>query len=692
MRQLFFHRARRITRLALLGFGAALVAGTAAAAVPPAARPDTAIVAVEPVIVTAVAPISALTFTTDPRVPRQPVPASDGGDFLKTVPGFAVIRTGGTNGDPVLRGMIGSRVNVLTDGSCMLGACPGRMDSPTSYIVPETFDRLTVLKGPQTVIWGPGASAGTVRFDRQAPAFVAAGARVTSALTGGSWGRNDQMADFAAGVARGDLRVSASRSQQDDYEDGDGERVPSRWNKWTVDGALGWNAPTRTRLELDAGTSDGEARYAGRRMDATQIERRTIGLRARQEFTGVLESIEGQLGWYDVDHVMDNFSLRPTNPSLAMPMTSNVGRRTWAGRLATTWRPGGDLNLVAGADHAWNLHRIRQVAGPNYLGVPWKDDAEFSDVGGFAELNWIALPSTRVVSGGRWDFALAQDRRALTAGMTPMPNPTRGRTREKQLPSGFVRIEREAGEHASLYAGVGHNERFPDYWELISPAKGPAGSVNAFAAIQPERLTQLDLGTQFALPHARAWVSAYAGRVVNDILFQYTTVMGTTTTAARNVDARIAGAEAGATWRLRRAWTLESSIAYSWGRNQTENKPLAQLPPLESRTSLAYDDGRAWSIGVLGRLVATQERFALDQGNVVGRDLGRTAGFGLLSLNAARRLPHGFVVAAGVDNLLDRTYAEHLNLAGNSIFGYPASPERIHEPGRTMWLKLNVKS
>ncbi|MGO2452358.1 MAG: TonB-dependent copper receptor, partial [Pseudomonas taetrolens] len=56
-----------------------------------------------PTVVTAVAPSSPLTVVTHPKDPRQPVPASDGGDYLKTIPGFALIRNGGTNGDPVLR-------------------------------------------------------------------------------------------------------------------------------------------------------------------------------------------------------------------------------------------------------------------------------------------------------------------------------------------------------------------------------------------------------------------------------------------------------------------------------------------------------------------------------------------------------------------------------------------------------------
>ncbi|MDW0348957.1 hypothetical protein [Klebsiella variicola] len=48
-----------------------------------------------------------------------------------------------------------------------------------------------------------------------------------------------------------------------------------------------------------------------------------------------------------------------------------------------------------------------------------------------------------------------------------------------------------------------------------------------------------------------------------------------------------------------------------------------------------------------------------------------------------------FKVSAGVDNLLDKDYSEHLNLAGNSSFGYSANTS-VNEPGRTFWGKINV--
>ena len=77
-----------------------------------------------PVIVTAPMQDRPLTVVTDPKAPRQPVPASDGADLLKSIPGFSVIRKGGSNGDPVLRGMSGSRLGLLIDGGQIGGGCP----------------------------------------------------------------------------------------------------------------------------------------------------------------------------------------------------------------------------------------------------------------------------------------------------------------------------------------------------------------------------------------------------------------------------------------------------------------------------------------------------------------------------------------------------------------------------------------
>jgi iron complex outermembrane receptor protein len=507
-------------------------------------------------MVIAPAPSSPLTIVTDPKSPRQPLPASDGADYLKTIPGFTAIRSGGTNGDLVLRGMFGSRLNILTNGTTMLGACPGRMDAPTSYIAPESYDKLTVINGPQSVIYGPMGSAGTILFERNTKRFAEPGARFDGSVVAGSFGRNDQNADFTAGNPDAYARIIANHAHAQDYKDGNGNTIPSQWDKWNVDTALGLTPDDHTRLELTAGTGDGYARYAGRGMDGVHFRRESLGLRFDKSHIGeVLQRIEAQVYYNDADHVMDNFTLRAPDPMSSMPtaMASDVGRRTLGGRVAATLRWADALQLVTGVD--MQSSRLRSRSGTDlvsYSTLPWVPSASFFNTGAFGELTWFATEQRRLIAGARIDQTTARDDRTVISSMMgARPNPTAGDDRTRTLPSGFVRYEHDvSGLPATVYAGLGHAERFPDYWELISPRMGPAGSVNAFSAIQPEKTTQLDVGAQYKSARLDAWVSAYAG-VVNDfILFNYRPGMMGAMSQVSNVDARIAGGELGGTWRL----------------------------------------------------------------------------------------------------------------------------------------------
>jgi len=654
---------------------------------PPAKTLDT-------LVVISAAPVSPLTWETDPRLPRQPVPASDGADYLKTIPGFTAIRNGGSNGDPVLRGMFGSRLNLLTNDGSMPGACPARMDNPLSYVSPETYDRLVVVKGPQTVLWGPGASAGTVRFERDVPRFEDPGLRAQGSLLAGSFGRNDQVLDLTAGAGSGYARLSANRSAADDYRDGNGDTVPSLWKKWNADAALGWTPDADTVLEFSAGTGDGEARYAGRGMDGSQFKRDSYGLRFRKSgFAGALDSVEASVFHNLADHVMDNYTLREPNPMgpMPMPMASNVERRTQGGRAAVGWK-WTQWDLVAGVDEQRSRHRQRNAMGcGNYRSLPWSTDADFANQGLFAETTWRLAPQSRWVAGARVDRAEATDERAST-GMMGMPNPTAGVTRRETLPAGFLRFEHDlATTPLTWYAGLGHTRRMPDYWELFSPDMGPMGAANAFAGIAPERTTQFDAGLQYRSERVQAWLSAFAGRIDDYILFTYTDggMMGPMSSVA-NVDARTHGAEAGVDWVAGDAWKLGGTVAWTQGRNRSAGGALPQMPPLEARLSANYDNSR-WSFGALLRAVARQDRVAIGQGNVTGRDLGPSAGFATLALNGGYRFDASWQLTFGVDNLFDRAYAEHLNLAGSADFGFPADPVRINEPGRNAWMKLNYR-
>ena len=126
-------------------------------------------------------------------------------------------------------------------------------------------------------------------------------------------------------------------------------------------------------------------------------------------------------------------------------------------------------------------------------------------------------------------------------------------------------------------------------------------------------------------------------------------------------------------------------MAYVRGENDTDHRALAQMTPLVGRIGLNYDN-QTWSFGSLLRLVDSQNRVAVNQGNIVGQDIGKSAGFAVLSLNGGWKPRKGMLIAAGVDNLFDRNYAEHISRAGSMLAGFTQTT-RVNEPGRVLWLK-----
>jgi iron complex outermembrane recepter protein len=666
-----------------------------------AMTPLTPVQSLAPIVVTAAGGNDAngLIVRADPKQPIQPIPASDGADYLQSIVGFSAVKNGGTNSDVTFRGMFGSRIKILTDGTENLGACPNRMDSPTSYISPESYDRISVIKGPQTVQFANTGSAATVIFERTPETFEdGKNYRGQASVLMGSYGRLDHNAEVAVGDSKKYVRLNANRSVSDSYKDGNGVKVPSDWERWNADLALGWTPDENTWLELTGGKADGEAVYAGRSMDGSMFARESLGLRfEKKNVSDVIRKIEAQVNYSFNDHVMDNYSLREFNPAdgMSMPMASNVARRTLNARMAVThqWD---QLQLITGVDTQNNEHSKRSGS----LMSPYQDqarekDMKFQSYGGFAELSYPLSENNKLVSGVRLDQVKVTDERvaSATAGLNTELSET--------LPSAFIRFENKHPDHddGKTYIGLGYVERMPDYWELFSPKHGNAGTANTFNGLNTEKTLQLDAGYQHAHGAFSSWVSAYAGLINDYILMSYhdhsssmpgmNHGMSSKTAGAKNVDATIAGAEAGVGYQFSDAIQADVSAMYAWGKNTTDGKPLPQIAPLEARVNLRYVQEK-YTLGALWRVVNGQNRISQDQGNIVGYDMHQSAGFGTLALNGTYHVKDGIDLSVGVDNVLDKTYKEHLNKSGSAGFGF-AEEQQFNNTGRNYWARISMK-
>jgi iron complex outermembrane receptor protein len=658
----------------------------------------------ETIVITAPPMSLPLEARINTKTAQQPQPANDGASVLKTIPGVFVIRKGGTDGDPVFRGMAASRLNILLDGERILGGCGGRMDPPTAYIFPDAFDEAILHKGPQSVLHGPGASAGTVRFERKAKYFATPGVQAHAAFTVGSFDRYDAFVDVKGGNASGYVEGIATYAHSGDYKDGKGQDVHSRYERKSATAIVGWTTDRDTRLEFSAVRSQAEAAYADRGMDGSAFDRENYAMKfAKARIGGLIDRVDAQVYYNHIDHVMDNYTLRD---AVGMSMASNPDRKTRGGRFAVTLLPAIDLALTLGIDRQADVHTGRSGGGRgsmnDYRDQKRMEDLRFSDTGIFAETRWQASDTGSVIAGLRGDRWRARDSRkniGISGGMSGMshslPNPTVGKHRRETLKSGFLRYEREF-VLGTAYAGIGRSERAPDFWEFGKEAAGAGYTdhLSNFETLKTEKTTQLDLGATLAYGPWQGFVSLFHGKHDDYILIQSqyekSSSMGMTpmrraSTVGRNIDAMTWGGEAGVSYRFTSALKGAASLAYTRGRNQSDHRALAQIPPLEGRFSLDWAQG-AWSAGALWRLVAKQGRYALHEGSVVGQDLGKSGGFGVFSVHGGYRWGKTAYLVFGADNLFDKTYAEHLSKGGAALAGY-AQTTRVNEPGRSLWLR-----
>ncbi|MDK4684918.1 TonB-dependent copper receptor [Kingella negevensis] len=614
----------------------------------------------EPIIVTAAPQKKAGVVQFNTKTAIQPLPASDGAGLLKSVSNMSIIRKGGSSGDPLFRGLGGSRLAIQADEQFIYGGCGGRMDPPTAYIFPTIYDKVIVTKGPQTVTQGMGLVTGSVRFVRKNPQFTDKKTNLNAAYTLGSFGRHDLMADGSIGNDLGYARFSATYNKSDDYKDGDGNRVHSAFERNSQMLQLGITPTTNTDIASTYERSRGEAAYADRMMDGSKFDRDAWNIRATQRnLTDWWTETELRYGRSEVDHVMDNFSLRSATMDKRL---GNPKRETDTAHFKNTF-DFGNVNLQAGIDYMRDKHSARR--GVNYKEKAYEPSQNFKQWGGFAEANWQRTDTQNLIAGYRHDQVTAvydypeyktDEEFSLL------------REQKYKLDSGFIRLEQKVGK-TKYYAGIGIAERSPDFWER-----------EAADTLKPERNNQIDVGAIWKSEKLEGSISLF-GSKINDFILK-----GKNRT--RNIDATRYGGEAELTYRFLPDWNVSSSLAYTHGKNKTDNKSLAQTPPLEWKTSLNWDNGK-YSAGALWRVVAKQNRYHTGYGNIASLDIGESAGFGVLSLNAGWRVNKQMTVQAGVDNVFNKTYSEFVSKGGHPSAGLRTT--RVNEPARQVWLRLQAQ-
>ena len=614
---------------------------------------------------------------------------ADTGEWLSQQNGIATNRMGGHGLDPIIRGLGQNRLNILLDGAYVFGGCPNRMDPPTAYAPLTSYDLVTISKGVTTLRHGAGGSGGTVVFERQQPSFTANDSAISGQL-GSSYATNGEAfkgwGRVLAGGEQGYIRAFGEYSKAQDYKDGAGRKIWSGYESTQGGAALGWTPSSQGWLEVSyEETRERDVKFAGAGMDSPISDNKTYGLRGRYDASAFL-TLSGNLNYSQVEHVMDNFSLRPkAMMKMVVPTTSD----TLTGRLMAEYELGpnqftGGINLLE------NQRSATQISSPSanskQLAFMWPDVTQ-RQVGVFAEVEHSLGANRRVSTGIRADYFEAQADLANSKpadGMMPAAiyNTTYGITgdldRDQWLTGAFMRFEQDLGQWQRAFVSLSRNQRMGDATEMYMARGNWVGNPD----LKPETSHQADLGL-LGQSQAFDYSAVVFSNQVTDYIYRDVNAGKST---YRNIKAALYGLELDSTLRYAGNWETRGQLSLLRGDNRSDGGSLAQITPYQGQVSQHWINAQ-WEVATTFRLAEKANRLNADANEKA------TAGYGLVDLSLAWKPTEELSVSTGINNVLDKNYANFLNrnAAGSDPLNMGASAwnDTLTEPGRSFWVSGN---
>ena len=584
----------------LAAASASVLATAAWAQTPPAADEETQL---EEVVVTA-APYAvsadALTSNVDvlTREELDVSPPQGLGDLLSGMTGIRSTYFGPGASRPVIRGLAGPRVLVLTNGVGMIDASTLSPDHQVA-VDPAEAQRIEVLRGPSALLYGGSAIGGVVNIlDERVP---------TSPATGGFDGRiSGQVASVDDArqlsaqlkVGQGPLvfSVDALRRESDDYavpvppesrrlaqlegeEPEPGDRVENSAVELTTYGAgvswvsaLGFLGVSVKRTETTYGVpghghaheeedGDHEGEEADVSIDLVQTR---FDLRGEADVGfGPFSRMRGTLGVADYEHVElegDEVGTRFTSDG-------------FEGRFELVQR---DRNGWSGAVGVQALQRGLTAVGEEAY-VPSTDITE------------AGLFTVQRVDRDRWGFegGFRLDRRTLESDVGD---------REFTNVSASAGLFTRPAEGAFMGLSLSRNERAPTEAELF--ALGEHAATQSFelgdADLESEVAWSVEAAAHFERGPLEADLHLFGARYEGFIDLRATgdaTEEGTPIFAYRQTDANFYGLEAEATYAYWEDGDRELRLegAFDFVRGDTDLGRPARIPPFSLTARLAYE-------------------------------------------------------------------------------------------------------
>lgn len=631
-------------------------------------------------------------------LPAIPMATPDTGDLVKRLAGANVNSNGPITSIAQYRGLFADRVNVLIDGVRLHQAGPNRMDAPLNYLPASRLEHVSVYRGIAPVSTGIETIGGTITAESLNFGFGNSDEFEFKGNANAGYASNGNTRQFGLTSAmrnqhhRFQVTGSVDRGNDSDYDGG--EITPSEFERDTFGLNYGLQQSGNT-LELDVQHHNtGNTGTPALPMDIIYARGETYKAKFGKELANG-GKLEARISHQDVDHEMNNFKYRNTAASAQRSNTTDVeasgykftyGQNSWligiegdvAEHNSYITNPNSAMFFVNNFN---NIERDRHSAF-----VEWQDNIA-SD--------WQLESGLRVSR-----VTTDADEVSTSMGMMPVTNlltafNSADRSQSDTLVDLAAVFTYTVNSEVDLEFGFARKERAPTYQEryLWLPLQATSGLADGRRYIgnielDPETAYQVELGLDW---HTAKY--GFAPRAFYHHINDY--IQGTPTTnnnaiminadtlQFNNVDAKLYGIDANWYATLTAEWQLDGTISYVRGKRRDTSDDLYRIAPLTAHTTLSYVQPK-WRVGVEAVTVAKQNQVSEQN------DEQETSGYTLFNVSGNYQVTPQLLISAGVNNVFDREYADHL--AGvNRVVGVDIpEDERILGLGRSAFINLNM--